>query len=47
MRQHDGMSRRARPTLRVLRAELTSDWESSFVRRAIEREDIETILPLY
>lgn len=40
------MSRRARPTLRVLREELPSDWETPYVLRAVERGDIESAQPL-
>ncbi|MCT1435959.1 DUF3039 domain-containing protein [Brachybacterium paraconglomeratum] len=40
------MSRRARPTLRVLREDLGDGWPSPFTRRAIEAGDIEAIQPL-
>lgn len=40
------MSRRARPTLRVLREDLGDGWPTPFTRRAIEAGDIEAIQPL-
>lgn len=40
------MSRRARPTLRVLREDLDSGWENPFARRALERGDVEAVQPL-
>ncbi|HEX7350026.1 hypothetical protein [Brachybacterium sp.] len=40
------MSRRARPTLRVLREDLGDGWPTPFTRRAIEADDIEAIQPL-
>lgn len=40
------MSRRARPTLRVLRDDLGDGWPTPFTRRAIEAGDIEAIQPL-
>lgn len=40
------MSRRARPTLRVLREDLGEGWPSPFARRAVEQGDIAAIQPL-
>lgn len=40
------MSRRARPTLRALREDLTSDWDRPFVLRALEAGEISAVHPL-
>lgn len=40
------MSRRARPTLRVLREDLGDGWPTPFTRRALESGDLEAIQPL-
>lgn len=40
------MSRRARPTLRVLREDLGAGWPTPFTRRAIEAGDIAAVQPL-
>lgn len=40
------MSRRARPTLRVLREDLSSEWNEPFVLRALEAGEISAVQPL-
>ncbi|NMA75925.1 MAG: DUF3039 domain-containing protein [Actinomycetales bacterium] len=40
------MSRRARPTLRVLREDLGDGWPTPFTRRAIEAGDVAAVQPL-
>lgn len=39
-------SRRARPTLRVIREDLASDWGSPYFRRALEESRVEALSPL-
>lgn len=39
-------SRRARPTIRLLREDLEADWDTPYVRRALERGDLTSLIPL-
>ncbi|MCQ4613087.1 DUF3039 domain-containing protein [Corynebacterium sp. CCUG 51687] len=39
-------NRRARPTIRVLKRDLSTDWENPFPQRALERDDLDSLHPL-